>query len=329
MRFHLDLKMLPVIEALSQKVSLQVFPCHSDTTHSEGLKYLDTSTPTLVQPEWQTEPCAQHLGQDLPFLCDLGGDMICWAIEENIPVKGALEGTTSGLLSLRELSKTRPPAFPILNWNDARLKKDIHNEKMVGFSLWHTFTQLTQLSLHGKTVGVFGFGPVGRGIARQAKTMGGQVLVYDPDPQSLVTAKFEGMRCPGREAVLAESQILVTATGSQGVLDLDDLTNSPDGVLLVNAGHSERELAPSIREAAVTHQALPHVDEISIHSKKSAYLLAGGRLLNLAAGFGDTINAFDLTSAQLVDALNILITEHQNYRPGLQDVPGDFFQLSS
>ena len=164
-RFHIDLKMVPLIEALSHKVQLQVFPCHHDTTDPEGWVHLRKETPATLLKEWDPIACRKHLEKGRPYLCDLGGRLIGWAVEENLPVGAALEGTTSGISHLTRILGGESPPFPILDWNQARLKQDIHNEKMVGFSLWQTFTEVTRLSLHGKTCGVLGFGPVGRGIS--------------------------------------------------------------------------------------------------------------------------------------------------------------------
>jgi adenosylhomocysteinase len=313
-RFHIDLKMIPVIEALSERMNLLVFACHPDTTDGQGWEYLQHNSRTRLEPEWQPDLLEAELqNQPDAFLCDLGGEMITWAIESGAEIRGCMEGTTSGIKSV---ARSTPPSFPVLDWNGSPLKLEIHNEKMVGFSLWQTFTEVTRLSLHGRSVGVLGYGLVGRGIARTARALGGSVQIYEPDENRRTCAAYEGFRCPSREEVLG-SQVVVSATGVPEAITEDDTGLFRDGAFLLNAGHSETEISSAIREHQDRKTVLQHVEEVSLSREKQIFLLARGRLLNLAAGFGDTINAFDVTSALLVDTLNTLVHEWSDLPRGL------------
>lgn len=325
-RFHVDLKMVPVIEGLANKCSLLLFPCHADTTEDGSWHYLEQLGSLKMEREWSPETCRDHLREGPAFLCDLGGEMIAWALGEGIQVDAALEGTTSGLNEIsKAVNSTGSALFPIYDWNNARLKREIHNEKMVGFSLWQTFSEVTRLSLHGESVGLFGFGPVGRGIARMARALGARVAVYDPCPRSSLVARFEGFWTPDRRSLLNQSKILVTATGRSDVLSFADLSYLPSGAIVLNAGHSEREWSDDIREAP-SQSVLDHVHRVDLAPDHHLFLLAEGRLLNLAAGFGDTINAFDVTSAQLVEALRETVTTGPGLQPGLHPMGADFFR---
>lgn len=308
-RFHLDAKMLPLLSRLAQRVPLAVFACRPDTTDRAVFEYLQTRTPAQVFPDWNPQAARDFLepGKDA-YLCDLGGEMICWAMGSGLLFKQALEGTTSGINLIRSHLDRQTLTFPVLDWNKALLKEQIHNEKMVGFSIWQTFTQVTRLSLHGKKVGVLGFGPVGRGLARTARALGGMVRVYDKAEHSTLLARFEGFETPGRGPTLAESEVLVTATGVDNALLGSDLETLPPGAILLNAGHSERELAKEIREHPSRGPFLPHIDRLPL-AGRTVYLLAGGNLLNLTAGEGDTINAFDVTTAVLSRALRRLLSQ--------------------
>lgn len=324
-RFHIDLKMVPIIESLADKVQLQVFPCHEDTTDKLGWQYLRENCSATLEPDWSAQACRGHIQDEHSYLCDLGGELIGWALDEEFQICAALEGTTSGLLYLQKKLADRPAAFPILNWNDAQLKREIHNEKMVGFSLWQTFSEVTRLSLHGKTVRLLGFGPVGRGIARTARNLGARVGIYDLNERACIQAAFEGFWTPSREELLSQAQVLVTATGASSVLKLDDLHHLPNDAFLLNAGHSEHEIATQIRNHPTRTKILPHIEELRPTSGTTIFLLAQGRLLNLAAGFGDTINAFDVTTAQLVDAISFMLQNGTDHQPGLQPIPDQFF----
>ena len=321
-RFHLDLKMIPVIEGLAQRFSLLVFPCHQDTTDPEGWRYLKEFSQSILLPQWNPQKAREFLAGRKAMLCDLGGEMIAWAIEERIPIEAALEGTTSGLSRIRQSIRKNTLNFPVLDWNEAQLKREIHNEKMVGFSIWQTFTEVTRLSLHGKSVGILGFGPVGRGLARMARALGGSVSVFDPNTNARTIAKFEGFHCPQREGLLNSSEIIVTATGVEGVLKLEDLQRLPPGAIILNAGHSEKEICAGIRDFPERLAILAHLEELPLSESHSVFLLARGRLLNLSAGEGDTINGFDVTLAVLLRALKFLLDENQTLRPGLQVFEG-------
>jgi len=304
-RFHIDLKMVPVIRELAEKVRLTVFPCRPETTDPDGWKYLASGSATL-HPTWSEELMETWYSEgDDHFLCDLGGEMIVWATRRGAGIRGAMEGTTSGIKMIESLAS--PPPFRVVDWNSAPLKLEIHNEKMVGFSLWQTFTEVTRLSLHGKSVGVLGFGLVGKGIARTARALGGSVNVFDPNKERTTCATYEGFRCPGRMEVL-QSDVVVTSTGVSHAVKQDDLDLFKEGAFLLNAGHSEEEIHETIREHPSRSEVLRHVDEIVAETGNRFFLLAGGRLLNLAAGFGDTINAFDVTSAILVETLAELLS---------------------
>ena len=314
MRFHIDLKMVPVIEGLARRVELLVFPCHPDTTDPEGWNYLKRATGAKYDPEWSPKSLNSFL-QDHPetFLCDLGGEMIGWAAESDALLSGGMEGTTSGIKLIAEHKNLH---FPVLDWNGAPLKLEIHNEKMVGFSIWQTFTEVTRLSLHGRSVGVLGYGLVGRGIARTARALGGFVKIYEPDSDRRTCAAYEGFGNHEREDVLG-ADVIVSATGVPDAVKETDMSRLKSGAFLLNAGHSEEEISPAIRNHPNRRSVLPHVEELSLGKERHVFLLASGRLLNLAAGFGDTINAFDVTSALLVETLKTLIEKSHELPRGL------------
>jgi adenosylhomocysteinase len=232
-----------------------------------------------------------------------------------------MEGTTSGIRRIETELGDSPRRFPILDWNSAALKNLVHNEKMVGFSLWQTFSEVTRLSLHGMTVGVLGYGPVGRGIARSAQGLGAMVAVADRDPTVRKLAEFDGFAALSQAELLSRSQLVVTATGKSGVLSGPDLAHLRPGAFLLNAGHGCDEIGEEIRHHPSRRTVLNHVEEIAMEGGRHCFLLARGELLNLAAGFGDTINGFDLTSAQLVQAIRYLLERSESIDPYL---PRDF-----
>lgn len=323
--FHIDLKMIPVILSLSQRLGLRVVACNKSTVDPAGWQYLRDHGVSLM--EYDQAQSALSVAVASPrYLCDLGGDLICQGLNHSGSALAALEGTTSGIRRIQRHLAGRAPGFPIIDWNSAPLKLSVHNEKMVGFSLWQTFTELTRLSLHGKTVGVLGFGAVGRGIARTARHLGGTVSVFDPSPAARTLASFEGFAVPERLTLLQQCEVVVTATGQPDALLGEDLQALRNGAFLLNAGHGSDELSAAIREHPGRFTVLPHVEELRYGPGlgRHCFLLARGELVNLGAGFGDTINGFDLTSAQLVRAIAYLLESGAHLSPDWHVLPADF-----
>lgn len=324
-RFHLDLKMIPVLERLSEVFETLIFPCRPETTDPNGWSYLQSKSRAHLREAWDPSLCREFLSQGkTSYLCDLGGEMIIAALRGQWPVTAAAEGTTSGLGQIRKEPTLAEARFPIFDWNNARLKREIHNEKMVGFSIWQTFTEITRLSLHGKSVGVLGFGAVGRGISRTARSLGAIVSIHEPNRESATLAAYEGFAPLDKSSLLECSEIIVTATGATDVLTLRELESVPQGAFLLNAGHSETEFSSSIREFPNREKVLKHIEKLHLGEAHSVYLMASGKLLNLAAGFGDTINAFDITSAQLVAVVRAMTEVSARTRPGLNTLPDNF-----
>lgn len=310
--------MVPVLEGLSELIRLEVLACDERTSDPRGLEYLSglPNLDLLPAPRWTSEP-ENH------YLCDLGGTLIDECLERGYRPAAALEGTTSGITLIQNRLAGEEPPFPLFDWNHAPLKREIHNEKMVGSSLWQTFGEVTRLSLHGLSVGVVGFGPVGRGVAREARHRGGCVQILDHDSRAGTVARFEGFPVVSKESLLSTSDVLVTATGKSDIILLEDLGQMRDGAFLLNVGHSPEEIAQPIRSHPARRTVLTHVEEIP-SGNGSVFLLAGGGMFNLGAGFGDSINGFDLTSAQLVMALDFLLKEGASKRPGWHHLPPDF-----
>lgn len=319
--FHLDLKMVPVIGSLAHKFRLRVLPCNPSTVDQASWQHLLENPRLDLWTPQQAEDQLARPPEGPRYLCDLGGRLICRALRHPGSVTAALEGTTSGLLAIGEELKTATPSFPIVDWNAHPLKTMVHNEKMVGFSLWQTFSEVTRLSLHNRTVGVLGFGAVGRGVARTARHLGGTVEVFDPDPGARLLARFEGFATPQRQQLLQDSEILVTATGRPEALCDSDLPLFRSGAFLLNAGHSQDEITAALRNHPGRRRVLHQVEELPLAADRSVFLLAGGDLVNLSAGFGDSINGFDLTSALLVEALGYLAQHGRELPVGLQALP--------
>src|SRR6185369_907780 len=144
---------------------------------------------------------------------------------------------------------------------------------------------ITGLSLFGRRVLVVGYGPVGRGIAERARSLGAVVYVTDVDPVRLVEARFHGCEAVSLQDGLAHCRIIVTATGVDGVLSETALCQALPGSIIFNAGHSNHEIDIDWLYAQQYRRMKAQIERFDF-GKTHIFLLAKGSLLNLAAGFG-------------------------------------------
>ena len=184
----------------------------------------------------------------------------------------------------------------------------------------NTFLNVTGLSLYGRTVLVVGYGPVGRGIADAARSFGAAVEVCDPDPAARLAAAHLGFPTPTLEDALPRADVLLTATGRDGVVPFGILSSSKDGVFLANLGHTAGELPVEELREYVADNPRSYAERCKINGK-DLYLLAGGAMFNLAAGPGDPYDTFDLVTALMIEATGFLATEGVEYPPGIHPLP--------
>jgi adenosylhomocysteinase len=251
------------------------------------------------------------------YLCDMGGELCVAYLDKSPPVKGALEATMSGL----HLLKKHELPFPVFDWNSIPLK-DLHNRFHVGDSIWPAFNHVTGMSLYGRRILVVGFGPVGKGIAERARALGAIVLVSDLDPVRLLEARHLGCETVSLIEGIGRCQIIVTATGVEGVLDEGCLCQVRPGTILLNAGHSNREIDIDWLYQQPHQRLKPHIERFDI-GKTYLFLLAQGSLLNLAAGAGPYgIDQFDhYTAVMLLGIAWMFDGIPDDIAPGLQRYP--------
>ncbi len=266
------------------------------------------------------EGLAWLLSEPSDALSDMGGELIAGCVELGVEPYGALEATTSGL---HRLAGVEIP-FPVFNWNDIPLKDRLHNRHHVGMTAWPAFSAITGLALHGRTVLVVGFGPVGRGVALHARALGALVSVAEIDPIRALEAQHHGLRDVSLEEGLASCSIVVTATGVEMVLGPDQLQNLRPDAILVNVGHSNREIDIEWLEQQPHQHVLRSIDRYTIDGE-NAYLINRGSLVNLAPGSHVAVDEFfDPFAAVILLGLGwILDGGASDASPGLQPFPSD------
>jgi adenosylhomocysteinase len=273
----------PLIEAGAR---VRMAPCNPDSTDDRAAAHLASIGVEIRARAGMTvtehaDALAWVAGEPADALCDMGGELIAAAAAAGHRPAGALEATTTGL---HRLDRIDIP-FPVLDWNGIALKDLIHNRHHVGVETWPAFTAITGLALYGREVVVIGFGPVGQGVALRARDLGASVTVVDLDPVRSVQAQHHGCRVATLADALRKASVVVTATGFDGVLGAEQLADVADGAILVNVGHSDREIDVDWLDQHPRVEMRRHLDRYDISGRR-LHLLNRGSLVNLAAGLG-------------------------------------------
>lgn len=252
------------------------------------------------------------------LLIDDGGDLV-GMLHEKRPeqvdeIIGGAEETTTGISRLRALESEGRLAFPMVAVNDAHMKHLFDNRYGTGQSTWDGIMRTTNLVIAGKTVVVAGYGWCGKGVALRARGLGANVVVTEVDPVAANEALLEGFRVLPMNEAAALGEIFVTVTGNRAVIDEEDFARMPDGAILANAGHFDVEIDKEAlaRMAVSRRQVRRNIEEYRLRDGRRIYLLAEGRLVNLAAGDGHPAEIMDLTFA--LQALSLLYLKESGAR---------------
>ena len=326
---HIRFNNMPMMLALAESGAKFVLgACNVDSTDDATAAYMAERGITVYAWSGMTQADYDHHMQlvraaEADYLCDMGGELSVAYLDREPPVQGALEATTSGLNTLRG----HDIPFPVFDWNSIPLKDRLENRFHVGNEIWPVFSHVTSLSLFGRPVLVIGYGPVGRGIAERARGLGAIVYVADLDAVRLIEARHHGCVPVSLEEGLARCQIVVTATGAQGVLREKHLSQARPGAILFNAGHSNREMDIDWLYRQPHQRVRAHIERFDL-AGTHVFLLAKGSLLNLAAG-AETggVDLFDLYTAVMLRGIAWMFDGGaEGAPPGVQPYPSDLEQ---
>src|SRR6476661_6167983 len=211
-------------------------------------------------------------------------------------IMGGTEETTTGVIRLRALERDGKLGFPIVAVNDADTKHLFDNRYGTGQSTIDGILRATNVLLAGRVFVVGGFGWCGRGLAMRARGMGANVIVTEIDPTRALEAVMEGYRVMPMAAAARVGDLFVTATGDKNVIRAEHFEVMKDGAILANTGHFNVEIdIPALRGmASESHEARQFVDEFVLEDGRRLYLLADGRLVNLAAAEGHPAQVMDM-----------------------------------
>ncbi|MEN8098415.1 MAG: adenosylhomocysteinase, partial [Chloroflexota bacterium] len=215
-------------------------------------------------------------------------------------IVGGTEETTTGVIRLRAMANDGALKFPVVAVNDALTKHLFDNRYGTGQSTLDGVIRATNILIAGKTVVVAGYGWCSRGIAMRAEGMGANVIVTEIDHLKALEAVMDGYRVMPMAEAAPQGDIFITSTGDINVIDTHHMEVMKDGAIISNSGHFNVEINVSgLHNMAVNSPRLvrPFVEEFELPNGKVVFLLADGRLINLAAAEGHPASVMDMSFA--------------------------------
>jgi adenosylhomocysteinase len=240
-------------------------------------------------------------------------------------IMGGTEETTTGVIRLRALERDGKLGFPIVAVNEANTKHLFDNRYGTGQSTIDGILRATNVLLAGRTFVVCGYGWCGRGIADRARGLGSHVIVVEVDPLRALQAVMDGFRVMPIADAARTGDLFVTATGDKHVLRGEHFELMKDGAILANTGHFNVEIdIPALRKlAGGVSVARPMVEQFDLSGGRRIFLLAEGRLVNLAAAEGHPASVMDMSFANQALAAEHVVKHHAELEKRVYDMPRD------
>ncbi len=261
------------------------------------------------------------------FLIDDGGDLVTLLHGERRDllenVKGGAEETTTGILRLRALEKEGKLEFPMVAVNDAYCKYLFDNRYGTGQSVFDGINRTTNLVVAGKTVVVAGYGWCGKGVAMRAKGLGAKVIVTEIDAIKAVEAYMDGFEVMSMDEAAKLGDYFVTVTGNRDIIRKAHFESMKDGAILSNAGHFDVEVNKvELHDISTSKRVVrKDIEEFVLQDGRKIYLLAEGRLVNLAAGDGHPAEIMDMTFALQAVGLEYVSKNYEAIGKKVLNVP--------
>lgn len=239
-------------------------------------------------------------------------------------VKGSMEETTTGLIRLRAMEKDGALKFPVIAVNDAATKHLFDNRYGTGQSTLDGIIRATNMLLAGKTVVVVGYGWCGRGVAMRARGMGAKVVVTEIDPIRALEATMDGFWVMPMDEAAKIGNLFCTLTGDIHVIRKEHFQMMKDGAVVCNSGHFNVEIdIDGLKEltAKKAPESRKFVDGFVLKNGRTIYLLAEGRLINLAAAEGHPACVMDMSFAVQSLATEYIKNNCDSFKKQVYDVP--------
>ena len=257
---------------------------------------------------------------------DDGADLVS-TLHSDYPEKiaqviGSMEETTTGIIRLRAMHKDGALKIPVFAVNDAETKYLFDNRYGTGQSTVDGIIRATDFLVAGKKVVVAGYGWCGKGFAMRMKGMGANVIVTEVHPIKALEAAMDGYWVMPMAEAAKVADLFVTITGDIHVLRREHFELMKDGAIVANSGHFNVEInIDDLEDMAVEkHENVRNfVDEYVMPDGRRIYLLANGRLINLAAAEGHPASVMDMSFATQALTTEYMVTHKMPV--AVHDVP--------
>lgn len=280
----------------------------------------------------------QHLAavleQNPNLTLDDGADLVTTILTKRQDLApniiASMEGTTTGVIRLKAMSRQGVLKFPVVAINDADTKRLFDNRYGTGQSTVDGVLRATAMLVAGKTVVVAGYGMCGRGVAMRMRGMGASVVVTEIDPLRALEAAMEGFRVMSMSAAAAVGDLFVTVTGNTDVLRQEHFERMKHGACLANSGHFNVEInIDELSELAadINRDVHDHVDEFILEDGRSIYLLGEGRLINLAAAEGHPACVMDMSFSLQALMAEYAVKNESRLKPRVYNVPREIDKM--
>ena len=238
-------------------------------------------------------------------------------------VVGGTEETTTGVIRLRSMARKGVLKYPIIAVNDANTKHFFDNRYGTGQSTIDGIIRATNRLMAGSVFVICGYGWCGRGLAMRAQGMGASVIITEVDPLKALEAVMDGFRVMPMSEAAPVGDIFCTLTGDIQVIRKEHFLQMKDGAILANSGHFNVEIdLPALEKITAGKRFIrEYVEEFRLKNRRRIYVLAEGRLINLAAAEGHPSSVMDMSFANQALAAEFLVKNRGKLGKKVHDVP--------
>lgn len=236
---------------------------------------------------------------------------------------GSTEETTTGVIRLRSMEAKDILRFPVIAVNESKTKHFFDNRYGTGQSTIDGILRATNTLIAGKTVVVAGYGFCGKGVASRAHGMGANVIVTETDPVRALEAHMDGFRVMAMDRACRIGDIFVTVTGNTSVITTAHVRSMKNGAIIGNSGHFDVEIdIKGMKRAARRRYAVrPNLEAYEYSRDKTVYVIADGRLQNLAAAEGHPASVMDMSFANQALAAEHIRRHHASLERRVYTLP--------
>ncbi len=266
------------------------------------------------------------------LIIDDGSDLVATLLQERRDqikeVIGTTEETTTGITRLESMQRDGQLTFPAIAVNNAKTKHLFDNRYGTGQSTLDGIIRATNRLIAGRNVVVLGYGWCGKGCAMRARGHGANVIVTEVDPVKAIEATMDGFRVMPIAEAAALGDLFVTVTGNRHVIDGPHFEKMKDGAIVCNSGHFDLELNLVALEklSKSRREVRPLMDEFVLKNGNRIYVLAEGRLINLACAEGHPASVMDMSFANQALSVEYLVKNKETLGAGIHVLPGSVDQ---